>query len=287
MSESRPPSVPSQATGVDYSQLSVRGSVPQAPAVVASHAMRDRVSPAEWQTRVDLAACYRLMAFYGMTDLVYNHITARVPDAPDLFLINAYGLHYTEITASSLHKIDHAGEIVLRADTHYGINHAGYLIHGAVHHARPDVNCAIHSHTRAGVAVSAMQCGLLPLSITAMRFIGNIGYHDCEGTVVDVGEQGRIAANLGPHSALVLRNHGLLTTGSTIAQAFNNHYVLDLACKIQVDALAARTELSIPSDEIVAMTSWLFRPEVRRAYGEMEWEAMLRLLDRQDPSFRT
>jgi ribulose-5-phosphate 4-epimerase/fuculose-1-phosphate aldolase len=261
MSENHPPA---PAPGLDYSQLSVRDAMPGGPAIVASRPMRDRVSEAEWQARVDLAACYRLMAVYGMTDMVYNHITARVPDAPELFLINAYGLHYSEITASSLHKINHEGEIVLRADTHYGINHAGYLIHGAVHQARPDVNCAIHSHTRAGVAVSAMKCGLLPLSITAMRFMGNIGYHDCEGTVVDVDEQQRIAANLGPHSALVLRNHGLLTTGPTIAQAFNNHYVLDLACKIQVDALSARTELTLPSDEIVARTSWLFRPEVRR-----------------------
>lgn len=271
----------------ELKSMSVRGALAGVPAIVPSRPMRDRVSDAEWQARVDLAACYRLMHLYGMTDLVYNHITARVPDAPELFLINAYGLHYTEVTASNLHKIDHAGEIVLRADTHYGINHAGYLIHGAVHKARPDVNCAIHSHTRAGVAVSAMKCGLLPLSITAMRFIGNIGYHDCEGTVVDVGEQERIAAHLGPHSALVLRNHGLLTTGSSIAQAFNHHYVLNLACQIQVEALAARTELTIPSDEIVARTSWLFRPEVRRPYGEMEWEAMLRLLDRQDPGFRT
>jgi ribulose-5-phosphate 4-epimerase/fuculose-1-phosphate aldolase len=275
----------SAAVKVDYSQWSVRGA--QAPALVKPPAMRDRVSEAEWRTRVDLAACYRLMSLYGMTDMVYNHITARVPDAPELFLINAYGLHYSEITASSLHKIDHAGEIVLRADTHYGINHAGYLIHGAVHRARPDVNCVIHSHTRAGVAVSILADGLMPLSLTAMRFMGSIGYHDFEGTVVHEDEQARIAASLGPHSALVLRNHGLLTCGPSIAQAFNAHYVLDLACKIQVDALSCGVPLRTPDPALVEKTAWLFRPEVRRPYGEMEWEAMLRMLDRQDPGFRT
>lgn len=276
------PSPPTPQT--DLRAMSARGM--QAPSLVKSTPMRDRVSDAEWRLRVDLAACYRLMALYGMTDMIYNHITARLPDSPGQFLINAYGMYYGEITASSLHKVDHDGEIVLRADTHYGINHPGYVIHSAVHRARPDVNCAIHSHTRAGVAVSAMKCGLLPLSLSAMRFVGHIGYHDCEGTVVDLDEQGRIVADLGEHNALILRNHGLLTCGPSIAQAFNAHYTLDLSCRIQVDALAAGTELNLPPPAVVERTAWMFRPEVRRPYGEMEWEALLRMLDLQAPGFR-
>ncbi len=265
--------------------LSVRGA--QAPALIESRPMRDRVSEAEWQMRIDLAACYRLMHVYGMTDMIYNHITARVPGEPDHFLINAYGFHYSEITASNLHKVNHAGDIVLRADTHYGINHAGYLIHSAVHASRPDVICAIHSHTRAGVAVAAMECGLLPISLTAMRFMNHIAYHDFEGTVVHEDEQARLVEHLGVHNAMILRNHGLLTCAPTIAQAFNNHYVLNLACQIQVDAMASGASLLTPAQQIIDETSWLFRPEVRRPYGDMEWEAMLRLLDRQDPSYRT
>jgi ribulose-5-phosphate 4-epimerase/fuculose-1-phosphate aldolase len=263
---------------------SVRGM--QSPGVISHTPVRDRVSETEWRTRVDLAACYRLMVVYGMTDMIYNHITARLPDAPEQFLINGYGLHYSEITASSLHRIDHDGEIVMRGNTHYGINHPGFVIHSAVHKARPDVNCVVHSHTRAGVAVSALKCGLLPLSLLAMRFHGRIGYHDCEGTVVELGEQGRIVKDLGPHNAMILRNHGLLACGPTTAEAFNTHYMLDTSCKIQVDAMSCRSDLVMPSPEVLERTAYLFQPEVRRPYGLMEWEAMLRLLDRQDPSYK-
>src|SRR5436309_2368931 len=150
--------------------------------------VRGSVSAAEWQTRVDLAACYRLMDCYAMTDLIYNHITARVPGTEHL-LINLYGLLYKEITASSLVKIDLEGNIIAKPDTDYSINKSGYVIHGAIHKARPDVSCIIHSHTRAGMAVAAMQCGLLPLSQTSIRFGGHIGYHDYEGPAVDVDER--------------------------------------------------------------------------------------------------
>ncbi|MEA2872258.1 MAG: hypothetical protein QOH67_2234, partial [Hyphomicrobiales bacterium] len=142
--------------------------------------VRGAVSAAEWQARVDLAACYRLVDCYGMTDLIYNHITARVPGT-DHLLINLYGLLYREITASSLVKIDVEGNIVAKPDTDYAINKSGYVIHGAIHKARPDVSCIIHTHTRAGMAVAAMQCGLLPMSQTSIRFVGHIGYHDYEG----------------------------------------------------------------------------------------------------------
>jgi ribulose-5-phosphate 4-epimerase/fuculose-1-phosphate aldolase len=274
-----PVTTPTPAT-----ELSVRGALAADPP--AATPMRQRVSAAEWQTRVDLAACYRLMALHGMADMIYNHITARVPGEPQHLLINPYGLHYSEITATLLHKIDHDGEIVLRAPTRYGINHAGHVIHGAVHAARPDVQCVIHSHTQAGVAVSALACGLLPISLTGMRFHGHIGYHDFCGTVVDLAERESLAADLAGHDALVLRNHGLLTCGPSIAEAFNAHYVLDMACRIQLDAMAAGSALLTPEAPLLARTAELFRPDVRRPYGVLEWEAMRRLLDRQDPGYR-
>ena len=166
--------------------------------------IRDDVSAQEWQTRVDLAACYRLVDHYGMSDLIYNHITARIPGTEHL-LINLYGLLYKEITASSLVKIDLEGNIVWKPNTDYGINVSGYVIHGAIHKARADVVCVLHTHTRAGMAVAAMQCGLLPLSQTAMRFVGHIGLHDYEGPAIDLGERERIVRDLGPHDALIMR----------------------------------------------------------------------------------
>src|SRR4030081_1978383 len=171
--------------------------------------VRDTVSPEEWQARVDLAACYRLMDCFEMTDLIYNHITARIPGTQDHLLINLYGLLYREITASSLVKIDVEGNILAKPDTDYAINKSGYVIHGAIHKARPDVACIIHTHTRAGMAVAAMKCGLLPLSQTSVRFEGHIGYHDYEGPAVDLAERERLVQDLGPHDAMVLRNHGL------------------------------------------------------------------------------
>src|SRR5467141_2315713 len=198
--------------------------------------MRERVSRDEWDTRVNLAACYRLVHHYGMDDLVYNHISARVPGEEGRFLINAYGMTYDEITASSLMKIDFDGSVVQDSGTGYGINHAGFVIHSAIHRGRPDVACIIHTHTRAGMAVSAMKCGLLPLNQTAIRFHGHIGYHDYEGPAVNLDERVRLVDSLGPHEALILRSHGLLTCGPTIAQAFNTMYQLEMSCRAQVDA---------------------------------------------------
>src|SRR3954469_2648261 len=159
--------------------------------------LRQEVSDEEWQGRVDLAACYRLVDRFEMTDLIYNHITARIPGTEDHLLINLYGLLYKEITASSLVKINFEGEIVWKPDTAYGINTSGYVIHGAIHKARPDVACVLHTHTRAGIAVSAMKCGLLQLSQTSIRFVGHIGYHDYEGPAVDLDERKRIVNDLG------------------------------------------------------------------------------------------
>ena len=181
--------------------------------------MRSKVSAAEWQARIDLAACYRLIALFGMNDLIYNHATVRVPDEEGHFLINAYGYAYEEVTASSLIKIDLDGNIVLDSGTGYGINRAGFVIHSAVHGARHDVGCVIHTHSAAGMAVSALQCGLLPLTQNAM-FFGEIGYHDYEGPAVDLDEQKRLIHDLGDRAALILRNHGLLTAGKTVCDAF-------------------------------------------------------------------
>jgi ribulose-5-phosphate 4-epimerase/fuculose-1-phosphate aldolase len=243
--------------------------------------VKDEVSPEEWLARVDLAAAYRLVDLYGMTDLIYNHITVRVPGTEHL-LINLYGLLYKEITASSLAKIDVEGNIIWKPDTEYGINHAGYVIHGAIHTARPDVACVTHTHTRAGMAVSSMACGLLPLNQTSIRFHGNIGYHDYEGPAVNTDERVRIVGSLGTHNAMIMRSHGLLTCGPDIPQAFNLLYPLEMSCRAQVDAMAARTELLIPASEILDRTVHLYRPGTRRPYGVLEWPAMLRRLKAEE-----
>jgi len=240
--------------------------------------IRDLVSPEEWEVRVQLAACYRLLDHFGMTDLIYNHITARIPGNDHHLLINLYGLLYKEITASSLVKIDVEGEILWKPQTEYGINKSGYVIHGAIHKARSDVTCILHTHTRAGMAVAAMKCGLLPLSQTSIRFMGHIGYHDYEGPAVDLDERERIVCDLGEHNALIMRNHGLLACGPSIPEAFNTMYQLEMSCQAQVDAMSARTELTMPGDNVVSHTAHLYRPGTRRPYGILEWPAMLRLL---------
>src|SRR5258705_2755515 len=244
--------------------------------------IRDQVSPQEWQTRLDLPACYRLVDKYEMTDLIYNHITARIPGPEEHLLINLYGLLYKEITASSLVKIDLEGNIVWKPDTDYGINKSGYVIHGAIHKARHDVKCIIHTHTRAGMAVSAMKCGLLPLNQTAIRFHGHIGYHDYEGPAVNLDERVRIVESLGQHDALILRSHGVLTCGPTIAEAFNTMYQLEMSCCAQVDAMAGQTDLLLPPEDVLARTAVLYRPETRRPYGVLEWPAMVRFLEVED-----
>jgi len=239
--------------------------------------IRDDVSPEEWQTRLDLAACYRLVDQYEMTDLIYNHITARIPGTEHL-LINLYGLVYKEITASSLVKIDVEGKIIWKPDTDYGLNVSGYVIHGAIHKARPDAKCVLHTHTRAGMAVSAMKCGVLPLTQTSIRFNGHIGYHEYEGPAIDKDERERIVEDLGPHNALVMRNHGLLTCGPSIQEAFNTMYQLEMSCRSQVDAMSARTDLTMPGENVLAHTAHLYQPGTRRPYGVLEWPAMLRVL---------
>ncbi len=251
--------------------------------------LRNEVSPEEWEARVNLAACYRLVAKYGMSDLIYNHITAKVPGSQGRhFLINPFGMLYEEITASSLYKIDLDGKVVLQPETPYGINEAGYLIHSAVHAARPEWACVLHTHTRAGMAVSAMREGLLPLTQTAMRFFEAVGYHDYEEPVSDLSERDRIARDLGPHSVLVLRNHGLLACGRTIGAAFNTMYWLENACKAQVDVFASGREFTLPPLELARRMARRYGPggETKAEFGTLEWPALLRQLDRLDSSYR-
>lgn len=248
-------------------------------------AIRRLVTEAEWQARLECAAVYRLLAVFGMSDLVYNHVTLRVPGAEDRILINPFGYMYEEITASSLITIGLEGEVLLNPHADLGINPAGYVIHSAVHAARPDTACVIHTHTRAGMAVSAMACGLLPLTQTATRCMP-VAYHAYEGPAVDLAERARLTADLGQANTLILRNHGLLTCGASAAEAFNLMYWLEMACRAQVDAMAARTELTFPPEDVVAHSVNLYQPGTRRRFGVLEWPAMLRLLDRRDPSWR-
>jgi ribulose-5-phosphate 4-epimerase/fuculose-1-phosphate aldolase len=258
------------------------------PIAAKISSMRDKVSPQEWQARIDLAACYRLVAHYGMADMAANHISARVPGEDHAFLINAYGMLYEEITASSLIKIDHEGNVLAKPDfgeLNYGVNRAGFVIHSAVHEAKPELACVIHTHTWAGMAVASLSCGLLPMTQTAMRF-AKIAYHDYEGVVLDLGEKERLVQNLGDHNAMILRNHGLLTVGRTIPEAFNAMHRLELSCKAQLAAMACGVPLNPVPQDVVDKTYMNYQPQTRRPYGVMEWPALLRQLDRIDPSYR-
>ena len=247
--------------------------------------VQQQVSAAEWETRVNLAACYRLIDRYGMSDLIYNHITARIPGSDDHLLINLYGLLYKEITASSLVKIDVEGNILSTPDTDYGINKSGYVIHGAIHKARPDVACIIHTHTRAGMAVSSVKSGLLPMTQTSMRFAGHLGYHDYEGVALDLDEQARLIEDLGARMTMILCNHGLLSCGTTVRQAFDYLYYLERACQTQISALAGGSKLRMPPPEVAEKVARQFeRPGYQEKKGE--WRALLRMLDRTQPSYK-
>lgn len=252
---------------------------------LAIRSLKDHVSPAEWEARVNLAACYRLVALYGMTDMVANHISVRVPGEPNHFLINAYGLFYEEITASSLYKIDLDGEVILKPDLELGFNRAGFVVHSAIHAARHDVGCVVHTHTPMGMAVSVMECGLLPLTQTAMRF-AKVAYHDYEGVAVELDERQRLVRDLGDADVMILRNHGLLACGPSIPEAFSNIYRLELACTAQVAAMSCDTKLITPPREVIELTNHLYKPTTRRPWGVLEWPGLLRRLDRRDPSYR-
>ncbi len=250
----------------------------------AKNSIRDQVSPEEWQTRVDLAACYRLVALYGWDDLVFTHISARVPGSDHHFLINPYGFLFEEITASSLVKVDLHGNVVL--DSPYPINPAGFTIHSAIHAAREDAQCVLHVHSINGVAVSAQKNGLLPLSQQSLFALASVGYHDYEGVALNEAEKPRLVADLGEKTALILRNHGLLTCGSSIADAFLAMYILESACMIQLRAQAGGGELIAIPDAILAGILAQAKAVTRGLGGALAWPGLLRRLDRRDSSFR-
>jgi ribulose-5-phosphate 4-epimerase/fuculose-1-phosphate aldolase len=249
--------------------------------------IRDKVSPEEWAVRVDLAASYRLVAHYGWEDLVFTHITARVPGSEDQFLINPYGMFFDEITASSLVKIDLQGNKV--ADSPFPVNPAGFVIHSAIHAARHDAKCVLHTHTLNGVAVSTQRAGLLPISQHSMSVLASLGYHDFEGPALHDDEKPRLVADLGHHSHLILRNHGLLTVGETVADAFVAMYYLETSCAIQVRAQSGGGELIAVPKEIIESGDAQVSAATRRAggRGKLVWPGLLRRLDRLDPSYRT
>jgi ribulose-5-phosphate 4-epimerase/fuculose-1-phosphate aldolase len=252
---------------------------------VATPSARGRVSKEEWEVRVDLAAAYQLAALFRWTDLIYTHFSARVPGTEDI-LINPYGLMFDEITASNLVKIDMDCNVLDDA-TGMGVNEAGFVIHGCVHQARPEVNYVLHTHTRAGAAVSAQKCGLLPISQHAQRVQPQVTYHDYEGIALDMDERGRLARDLGPTSkVMILRNHGLLTLSETVREAFELMYYLDCACQIQVDALAGGIEnVAVMSEQAARTAAAQFeRPDRPSVYKD--WPALLRLLDRKGINYR-
>ena len=251
--------------------------------------LKGKVSAAEWQARLDCACAYRLVRHFGMDDLIYNHISARIPGT-EAFLLNPFGLLYEEICASSLIKVDPAGKVLWQPEwpkgLEYTFNLAGFVIHGAIHEAKPGIHCIIHTHSLAGMAVASLKKGLLPMTQTAMRFAA-VAYHDYEGVVLEMDERKRLIGNLGDAEVMLLRNHGVLAIGRTVAEAFNNIYRVERACRSQLLAQASDDEVLLPSAAIIEKTSHLYRPEVRRPMGLLEWPAMRRLADRLDPSYKT
>ncbi len=243
-------------------------------------------STAEWQTRVELAACYRLAAHFRLTDLIYTHITARVPGADEHFLINPYGLRWEEITASNLVKIDVDGNKL--DDAPCGVNPAGFTIHSAIHRTSHDASWIMHTHSRAGVAVSTMEDGLLPLNQIALQFYGRVSYHSYEGISLDLGERDRLVASLGGNPVLVLRNHGLLTTGATAAQMFNTMFYLERACDIQVASLSMGQPLRmVPDDTAQNVAKQYASPMGEDDDIALEWASHLRLLDEVHPGYKS
>ncbi len=242
------------------------------------------VSEAEWRQRIDLAACYRLVALFGWDDLIFTHISARVPGPEHHFLINPYGMLFEEITASALVKVDIEGHKV--SDSTYDINPAGFVIHSAIHAARDDAQCVLHLHSPDGVAVAAQEKGVLPISQHSIFVLASLAYHDYEGVALNQDEKPRLVADLGRKRFLMLRNHGLLTVGETIADAFLAMYFFETACRIQVRAQAGGERLiSLPAG-IIAGAEAQLEQATKGAGGRLAWPALLRKLDRLDPSYR-
>ena len=247
--------------------------------------IKNRVSAAEWQTRIDLAAAYRLVAQYGWDDLVFTHITAKIPGVENQFLINPYGMMFDEITASSLVKIDLGGN-KLDEDNLHPVNPAGFVIHSAIHAARHDAKCVLHVHTPNGIAVSAQKGGVLPISQQSIFVLASLAYHDYEGVALNDDEKPRLVRDLGDKSFFMLRNHGLLTVGETIADAFQAMYIFETTCMIQVRAQAGGSELISIPQPILDGAKQQAKLVTKGLGGGLAWPGLLRKLDKIDMSFR-
>ena len=253
-------------------------------ATAQSTKTRDQVSEQEWQTRVDLAAAYRLVALYGWDDLIFTHVSSRVPGGDHHFLLNPYGMMFEEVTASSLVKVDLAGNKVMESP--YFVNPAGFTIHSAVHAAREDALCVMHLHTDCGIAVSAQKEGLLPISQQAMLALQSLAYHDYEGLALNEDEKPRLVSDLGDKNHMILRNHGLLTVGRSPAEAFLAMFLLERACKIQILAQSGNSELVRIPEPIVRLVESQVKAVTVGQGAALTWPGLLRKLDRIDSSYR-
>ena len=236
---------------------------------------KDKYSKDEWSNRVNLSACYHLADYFQMSDIIWNHITAKTAKDKDTFLINSFGLRYDEITASNLVEITSEGKVL---DSDSPINDTGYIIHGAIHRARKDITCVMHTHSRAGLAIACLKEGLIPMIQDAAFLYNRVSYHDWEGMSTEQEECERLSKNLGKNKVMILRNHGLLTCGSTIAESFMLMYYLDRACKHQIDILSSGMKANIPSDNIMEFAAGQY-DDPRFKLGKHEWPALIRLLD--------
>jgi len=253
--------------------------------MVASLSVQSQVTKTEWERRTHLAACYRLATLYHWDDLIFTHISARVPGPEHHYLLNPYGMLFEEITASSLVKVDLAGNKVM--DSQFDINPAGSTIHSAIHAAREDAQCVLHLHTLNGVAVSAQSQGLLPISQQSIAVLGSLAYHDYEGIALEEDEKPRLVRDLGDKNFLMLRNHGLLTVADNVADAFLSMYFFESACAIQVRAQAGGSELIPVARDVVTLGREQWRKTTKGAGGALAWPALLRKLDRLDDSYRS
>lgn len=247
----------------------------------------NKVSEEEWSIRVDLAACYRLIHHFGWTDQIYNHISARIPNTDDHFLLNPFGLGYNEVTASNLVKVDLEGNIIGHSD--YTINRAGYVIHSAIHAARQDVKCVLHTHTVNGSAVSCLEEGFIPMTQAGFQFYQRLSYHNYEGIAVNLEERQRLVTDLQQNNAMILYNHGLLTCGSTISHAFSRFYYLEQACEVQLKAMQSGGKIKQPPPEVCEHTArqWdKMNTNEQKMKPLPEWAAYLRMLDNLDPSYK-
>lgn len=245
-----------------------------------SYAPKPKPELSERELRIQLAAAYRLIDKFKMTDLIYTHLSVRLPGPEHHFLINPYGMMFHEITASSLVKIDLEGNIV--GDSEWPVNPAGFIIHSAIHAAREDLTCVFHTHTRYGMAVSALECGLLPISQFAMKFYNRVAYHDYEGVSLELDERERLIKDLGDKKVMLLRNHGLLTAGRTIPEAFILMYYLDRSCEVQITAQSSGAKLVIPPESVCKHSA--LQQDIEHL-GQREWPALIRMLEREDASY--